>query len=442
MNMIHPPLAADIEAPPVSTGLAGFPSRAESPAAPVLAARRRRRWRGWAAVALVAALGGVWWIWTLREQAPPVAMKIEPPALPPGEFRLSDTDMKSLRIQPVALADFRAERVAEGRIALNDDRSTPVFAAFTGRVLRVSVRLGDEVVEGQKLFEIEATDLAAAANDLLSALDAANKARVAADQARREERRQNDLFAARAASQRDVEQARAAATSAAADQRSAEASLAAARDKLRVLGRSAEQVRQLETTRQSDAVAAVLAPISGTVVQRRVGPGQWVAAGAGEPVLTISDLSKVWLIAAVRELDAPLMKVGQPVEVTVGALPDRRFAARVTTVAAGLDPTTRRLTVRAEVDDPERLLKPEMFATFRIAVGEDARRVAVPASAVVHRGAAASVWVEMGQGIFALRAVALGMASGDRYEVVGGLEPGERIVTAGALFIDRAARTD
>jgi membrane fusion protein, heavy metal efflux system len=442
MNMIHPPLAADIEHPPVSTGLAGFPSAAEAVLAPLPVARRRRRWRSWAAVGVVLALAGIWWAWTLRESAPPVAMKIGAPKLPPGEFRLSETDIKALRIEPVALADFRAERIAEGRIALNDDRSTPVFAPFTGRVLRVTARLGDEVAEGDVLFEIEATDLAAAASDLLTAVDAANKARVATDQSRREERRQNDLFAARAASQRDVEQARAAASTAAADQRTAEATLAAARDKLRVLGRSAEQVRKLEATRQSDAVAAVLAPIAGTVVQRRVGPGQWIAAGAGDPQLTISDRSTVWLVAAVREIDAPLMQVGQPVEVTVGALPDRRFAARVTTVAAGLDPATRRLTVRAEVEDPQRLLKPEMFATFRIAIGDDARRVAVPAGAVIHRGAAASVWVSLGDGRFALRPVQLGFAGGDRFAVLEGLQPGERIVTAGTLFIDRAARTD
>lgn len=441
MNAIHPPTGAEVEAPAVSTGLAGFPTPVIAAVA-VAPARPRRRRRGWIALGAVLVLALAWWAWTERALPPQVAAPGPEPALPAGEFRLGPNDVRALRVAAVAAADFRAERQAEGRIAVNDDRATPVFTPFTGRVVRVQARLGDEVAEGQSLFEIEATDLATAGSDLLGAVDAANKARVAAEQARREERRQADLFAARAASQRDVEQARAAAAAAAADQRTAEATLAAARDKLRVLGRTPSQVRAIETTRQTDATAAVVAPIGGTVVQRRVGPGQWVSAGGGEPVLTIADRATVWLVAAVRELDAPLVKVGQPVDVTVAALPAQRFAARITAVGNGLDPATRRLPVRAEVADPERLLKPEMFATFRIAVGEDQRRPAVPASAVIHRGGSAAVWVEMAEGHFALRAVALGMASGDLYEVVAGLEPGERIVTGGALFIDRAARID
>ena len=146
--------------------------------------------------------------------------------------------MRALRIEEVHLREFRAERIAEGRIAYNEDRSTPVFSPYSGRVVRALARLGDEIRAGEPLLEIETTDLAGAANDLLSALDAGNKARSTLEQALREERRQNSLFSARAASQRDVEQARVAAANAAADLRSAEATLAAARDKLRVLGRT------------------------------------------------------------------------------------------------------------------------------------------------------------------------------------------------------------
>jgi cobalt-zinc-cadmium efflux system membrane fusion protein len=325
---------------------------------------------------------------------------------------------------------------------MNDDRATPVFSPYNGRVVRAFARMGEDVKAGDTLFEIETTDLAGAAGDLLSAVDAANKARATLDQAKREETRQGNLFAARAASQRDVEQARVAVTGAVADLRTSEATLSAARDKLRVLGRTAEQIRQIEETRRVDAIVPVLAPIGGTVTQRRVGPGQWVSTGAGDPLYTIADLSTVWLVAAVREMDAPLMKVGQQVDVTVGALPDHHFEARITTVGAGLDPATRRLTVRAEVKDPERLLKPEMFATFRITVGDPRQAVAVPVNAVIFRGAEASVWAAKDGNRFALRRVQTGVRSGDMIEVVDGLTPGERVVTGGALFIDRAARID
>jgi cobalt-zinc-cadmium efflux system membrane fusion protein len=150
----------------------------------------------------------------------------------------------------------------------------------------------------------------------------------------------------------------------------------------------------------------------------------------------------MWLVAAVRERDAPLVRLGQPVEVTVGALPDRRFDARVAGIGAGLDPATRRLTVRAEVQDTERLLKPEMFAIFHIALGEPRRSVAVPVSAVIHRGSEASVWVALDGSRFILRRIAPGIRSVDMLEVVEGLNAGERVVTGGALFIDRPARID
>ena len=229
--------------------------------------------------------------------------------------------MRALRIEPMQLRDFRAERMAEGRIAYNDDRATPVFSPYNGRVVRVLARMGDTVKAGDPLMEIETTDLAGAANDLLSAVDAANKARATLDQAKREEARQTSLFSARAASQRDVEQARVAAMGAVSDLRSAEATLSAGRDKLRVLGRSTEQIAKIEQTRMVDAVVTVTAPIGGTVTQRRVGPGQWLSTGAADPVFTIADLSTMWLVAAVREFDAPLIRAGQQVKVTLGALP-------------------------------------------------------------------------------------------------------------------------
>ncbi len=416
-----------------------------SPAVAEVRAPRRRRpllWLAAGAVVLLAA-GGAYVRSRDGQEAPTVAELGQPEPLAAAEFRLlSDAEMRALRIEEVHVREFRAERMADGRIAYNGDRSTPVFSPYNGRVVRVLARLGDDISAGEALLELETTDLAGAANDLLSALDASNKARSTLEQAQREERRQNSLFAARAASQRDVEQARVAATNAADDLRSAEATLAAARDKLRVLGRSQDQVRRIEATRQVDAVVPVTSPIAGTVVQRRVGAGQWLSSGGSEPIFTIADLSTVWLVAAVRERDAPLVRLDQPVEVTVGALPDRRFDAKVTSIGAGLDPTTRRLTVRAEVQDPEHLLKPEMFATFHISLGEPRRSVAVPVGAVIHRGSEASVWVALDGNRFLLRRIATGIRSGDALEVAEGLNAGERVVTGGALFIDRAARKD
>ena len=441
-----PPASPEVKAPvpqPLTVKPAAGPQLPAEPEITVPPVQKPRRpWIIPVLLLVVAAAGYAYVRLSAEVPVPksPAATVTEP--LSQGEFRLSDSEMRALRIEEMQTRDFHAERVSEGRIAYNDDRETPVFSPYNGRVVRAIPRLGDVVAAGDTLFEIETTDLAGAANDLLSAVDGANKARATLDQAKREEARQNSLFSARAASQRDVEQARVAAVGAVADLRSAEATLSAARDKLRVLGRSPDQIKQIEQTRMVNAIVPVTAPIGGTVTQRRIGPGQWLSTGAGDPVYTIADLSTVWLVAAVRELDAPLVQLGQQVAVSVGALPGRIFDARITTVGAGLDPTTRRLTVRAEVKDPDHLLKPEMFATFRIAVGAEQRAVGVPVNAMIFRGPDASVWVALDNNRFILRRIKPGIRSGDVVEVLEGLQPGERVVTGGALFIDRAARID
>ena len=430
MNVIHQDLPrADI--------------RQETPVAPASVVEASQPRRPWLAIlgGLAAAGAAGWFIFAPAEHAAP-APTIQASTLPPGEFRLNDVEMRSLRIEPVQAREFRPERVAEGRIAVNEDRSTPMLSPYTGRVTRAFARVGDRVAQGAPLYEIETPDVTGAANDLLAALDNAQKARVALDQARREQARQQSLLSARAASTRDVEQALASLNAATADERSAQAQIAANRDKLRVLGRSAEQIAEIERTRQVSGIITVAAPLAGTITTRRASPGQWVTAGQGEPVFTIADLSTMWLVAAVRELDVPLMRVGQRVDVTFGAMPDRPFEARIVRLSAGLDAATRRMTVMAEVPNPDGVLRPEMFATFRIAVGEAQRAPVVPAGAVIFRGAEANVWVALENNRFAMRTITPGIRDGEAIQVVDGLREGDRVVTGGALFIDRAARVD
>jgi cobalt-zinc-cadmium efflux system membrane fusion protein len=388
------------------------------------------------------AIGGFLVLNRSAEAPRPGAAVVTQTPASPGEFRLNDNDMRALRIEAVASRSFRAERLAEGRIALNEDRSTPMLAPFTGRVTRTLAQLGDRVEAGAPVFEVETPDVTQAANELLAALDNQGKAATTLAQAERENTRQQSLFAARAASQRDVEQARAALATAQSDQRIADANLAAARDRLRVLGRDAAAIAEIERSRQVSGTVMVRAPFAGTVTQRRASPGMWLTAGSGEPVYTISDLSTLWLVAAVREADVPHIRPGQTVDVQVGALPGRSFEARVIRTGAGLDPVTRRMTVFAELHDPTGMLRPEMFATFRIAVSDARNAPAVPASAVIFRGQEANLWVAMDGNRFAMRRVNIGNRADDMLEVTQGLDAGERIVTGGALFIDRAARID
>ncbi len=446
MNMMTPPQTAGL---PDSVSMEGgakgaTPGAAGHATATKPAAAPRRRIALWVVGGLVAAAGVGAFAWQEMTGGSVAVVRPAEAAtsnrLPDGSFRVSAAEAQLLRVQPVAMRPFRDERVAEGRISYNEDRATPVFAPYSGRVRRVLAQPGQQVQAGDVLFEIETTDLSQAANDLLSALDAQSKARAQVELTRRNEARQRDLFAARAAARRDLEQAQADLAGAQADERTADAALAAARDRLRVLGRDAEAVAQIERTRRVDATVPVVAPLAGTVVQRRLGPNQWLTAGGGDPVFTIADLSEMWMVAQVRELDAPAMRPGQAVDVTVDALPGRHFPGTIGHVASAIDPVTRRLTVRASVRDPDQLLKPEMFATFRIALRDAPEALAVPVGALIRRGTTVTLWEALADDRFIMRQVRTGLQADGFVQVVDGLRPDARVVTGGALFIDRAAQ--
>jgi cobalt-zinc-cadmium efflux system membrane fusion protein len=141
----------------------------------------------------------------------------------------------------------------------------------------------------------------------------------------------------------------------------------------------------------------------------------------------------------VREVDAPAIRRGMPLEVRVLAYPERVFKAKLAYVAPSVDPTTRRVAVRAEVENPDGALKPEMFASFSIVTGTDSKAPALPESAIIYEGRSTRIWIARDNGSLALRQVKLGRSSSGVFEVLAGVSAGEKVVTSGALFIDRAA---
>jgi len=363
-----------------------------------------------------------------------------PAAEQPGRFKPTREQLASLGVAPIARAQFRAERITEGKIALNADRSTPVFSPFSGRVTRLQAGLGDVVRQGQPLLTVQASEFVQGRSDLLAAQAAVSSAHAQLAQAQTLEKRKHALFDARAGSLQDWQQSQSDLAAAEAAAHTADASLAAVRNRLAILGRTEAQIDALARGEAVDAQAEVLAPIAGTVIDRQVGLGQYVQAGAGTPVFTVADLSTVWLVANVRESDAPYVRKGAWAEIHVAALPDQVFKARIAYVAPALDPTSHRLNVRAEVPNPGGMLRPEMFATFSILVGEPATALAVPESGVIYEGSEARVWIVNDDGTLELRRIRPGRSSHGLLEVIEGVKAGEKVVTSGALFIDRAAQ--
>lgn len=342
-----------------------------------------------------------------------------------GTFQPTAQQLKTLTIEPVALRAFVSEERTEGKIAVNGDRATPVFSPYSGRITRVIASLGEVVTQGQPLATIEATEFVQAENDLRAALAQVTLTR-------KTEARKHSLYDIKGGSLADWQQSQ-------ADLATAETSLASVHSRLRILGYSEAQVVDLEHTDHFDPTTNILAPIRGVIVDRQIGPGQYAQAAASTAVFTIADLSTVWLIANVREADAGRVQRGQEVEVHVLAYPDRPFTARVIYVAPMIDPNTHRLAVRAVIDNADGALKPEMFANFRILTSEDAQSPGVPESAVVYEGSSAHVWVLRSGNAIAIRPIRVGRANDGYVEVLDGLQSGERVITKGSLFIDRAA---
>jgi membrane fusion protein, heavy metal efflux system len=381
-----------------------------------------RQWRaagiGAAAVVIVALalwLGGKFFG---PHEIPPAA------ASPPGTFRASPQQLKTFTVESVRTHAFVSEELTEGKIGVNGDRATPVISPYSGRVTRVIAGLGDTVKARAPLATLEASEFVQAQNDLRVAASQVKLARIS-------ETRKHALYDAKGGSLQDWQQAQ-------ADLAAAETALNAVRNRLQIFGKSDAEIAELETLQTMNPSATIAAPIAGVVVDRQVGPGQYLQAG-GPPVFTIADPSSVWLLANVRESDAGLVQLGQPVEVRVLAYPKRVFKARVTYVAAVVDPATHRLPVRAEIDNRDLALKPEMFANFRILTSDATEAPAVPEAAVVYEGATAHVWVVAGDGLLSYRVIRTGRSNDGLVEVLDGLKAGERIVTKGGLFIDQAA---
>jgi membrane fusion protein, heavy metal efflux system len=366
-------------------------------------------------------------------------------------FSATPAQWADLKIEPVRQMDFPQADDTDGKIANDDDLTTPVFSPYSGRVLRLFVSAGDAVHRGDPLFAIQATEFAQGQSDLISAVATLRTARAQLALMETNEKRQHELFLAHGAAQKDWQQSQVDLANAQGGFNTAEIALASVRNRLRIFGKTDAEITAVEQAadvRKLDPVGVVVAPIDGIVIQRQVGLGQNIvsaASGGGSgPQFQIGNPAKVWLLANVREENAPEIKLGAPLQVSVLAFPGRVFPAKVTRVSPSIDPVTHRLPVWAEIDNPDGVLKPEMFARFRIINGPSTgESSAVADRSVVYEGASAHVWLaNEADKTIAARQIKVGRVSGGLVQVLDGLKPGDKVVTSGSLFIDRAVSSD
>jgi membrane fusion protein, heavy metal efflux system len=335
---------------------------------------------------------------------------------------LSDKQASTLKSKSVELRDFALFKTAVGTIDFNEDLLVQVFSQYPGKILRANFNIGDDVKVGDILFTIDSPDLLQSESTLLASAGVLElQKRVLA--------RATMLLKAGGSAQKDVDQST-------SDQQTAEGNFKAAKDSVRIFGKSDEEIEQILLARKVDSTLVVPSPISGRVVARNAAPGFLTQPGNAPAPYSVADLSTMWMLANVIETDAPAYKLGQDVEVRVPAYPDTIFKGRVTTLGSIIDPNSHRQLVRSQIDDPKHLLRSGMFASFVIRVGDPVRSLAVPANGVVREGdGTMTVWVTNDSRRFTKRTVKVGLQQDGWTQILEGLQPAEIVVTDGAVFL-------
>ena len=341
---------------------------------------------------------------------------------------LSDSQLAAVKVQPVAERDFPVEKEAVGSIDFNEDLAVQVFTPYQGRIIALFAEVGDDVKKGQTLFTIDSPDLLQAESTLIAAagvleLDSKNLDRL------------RELYTTRAVSQHDVEQAT-------SDQQTAEGNLRAARDAVRIFGKTDADIDRIVADRSADPTLVVPSPIDGRITARNAAPGLFVQPGNPPAPYTVADIDTMWMLANVAEDDSPAFRLGQQVQVKLDAFPDRGFDGKITTIGATVDPNTRRVLVRSEIKDPQHELRSGMFANFTIGVGAPVRSPAVPLDGVVREGdGTQTVWVTADRRRFTRRTVKIGEARDGYRQILQGVQPGELVATDGAIFLSNMLAT-
>jgi cobalt-zinc-cadmium efflux system membrane fusion protein len=336
---------------------------------------------------------------------------------------LSDSQLASVKVEPVEEREFPVEKDAVGSIDFNEDMSVQVFTPYQGRIISLFAEVGDDVKKGQTLFTIDSPDLLQAESTLIAAagvleLTDRNLARL------------QELYTTRAVSQAALEQS-------ISDQQTAQGNLRAARDAVRIFGKTDAEIDQIVAQRLADPTLVVPSPINGRITARNAAPGLLVQPGNAPAPYAVANIDTMWMLANVAEIDSPAFRVGQPEQVRISAFPGREFGGTVTTIGASVDPNTRRVLVRSEIKDPQHELRAGMFASFTISVGAPTRSPAIPVDGVVREGdGTMTVWVTTDRHHFTQRKVKLGQQGADYDQILNGLKPGELVVTDGAVFLD------
>lgn len=335
---------------------------------------------------------------------------------------LNSKQMSTVKVEPVTELEFPIERTAVGSIDFNEDMTLQVFTPYQGRILEAFAKVGDDAKKGQVLFTIDSPDLLSASSTLIGAAGVLELTTRALN-------RLKLLYETKAVAQKDLEQA-------VSDQQAAEGAQKAARDAVRIFGKTEAEIDMIVKERRADPKLVVKSPIDGRITARSAAPGLFVQPGNAPAPFSVADTSTMWMLANVAESDVSAIHVGQDVKVEVMAYPGEVFRGHISTINSNVDPNTHRMLIRSDIENPKHELRSGMFARFSIKTGEPVRSVAVPLGGVVREGdGTMTVWVTTDRKRFMQRIVKTGDQKDGMRQVLEGLQPGELVATDGALFL-------
>ncbi len=350
-----------------------------------------------------------------------------PPTSQPGQAMIAadSPQLAQIRVEPVQMKMVPVDTVSSpGKVEANANRLAHVTLQLTGRVTAVYAKIGDSVRQGQPLLTVESADADSAVSTSLQAQASVTQSKSALAKAQLDLNRQKDLFDHGAVPEKEVLNGQAVVVQMQAGVEQAQAAAEQSRRRLQILGISPGSFGQRVT---------VNAPISGKVLEMSVANGEF-RNDLSVPLMTIADLSSVWVTSDVPETAIRLVKAGEPARIQLAAYPGETFLGRVTLIGDVVDPQTRTVKVRAELPNAGGRLKPEMFGNIQLAEHTELRPT-VPAAAIVSTDGKAIVWREKSRGVFERVAVTLGTQTGDRVAIISGLAAEDRVVVDGVMLL-------
>ena len=337
----------------------------------------------------------------------------------PNLVMANESLLAQIKISEVAQSDVSDILRVAGQIDFDEQALTRIGASVTGRVTQINAQLGNEVKKGYTLALINSSELS---NSQLAYL----KARSEKEFHRRTVQRAKTLFEADVISAAELQRRE-------SEYEVASAQTRAAQDQLRVLGVNLKAMEELATTGAIDSVASVMATIKGVVVERKVTTGQVVQPA--DVLFTVADLSRVWAVAQVPEQQVAQVKVGQSVRIEVPALENEKLIGKLIYVGQTVNPESRTVLVRTELDNTSGRLKPSMLASMLIE-STPTKRMVVPITAIVREQDTDYVFTEEKPGSFRLKPVRLSSEHNGQRVVLDGLSQGMRIVSDGAFHLN------